>query len=363
MFLKMTSAAILVLLSVTASAEVHVVQAYPTSFVPATVNVVPGDTIHWVYTGGYPHTVTSGSGCSGDGLFHGVLQIPGDTFEWEVPEGGDDVVSYFCQPHCAAGMTGEILVDNSAPTGHVIVVSLQTSNVAMTYESAASGVNSFAFSSEADTTGSFNLGLTTEGGNAILTVTTASSSGVVLLQIRDTTAGTEASLTPGDVTLTYGHTYVLYGANFAGVAGEFDVLISSTSPDPTEEFIKSLTLSGTSSVSTSDSEFMIQAVGAGSAQLTLASPDGPVTIELWYFGDVTSDDATLPPEGAIGSTLQLPIGDSVFNINESHTTQGLLALSSFSESDPPPCPADVNRNGVVDVDDLLMVIVEWGICP
>ena len=29
---------------------------------------------------------------------------------------------------------------------------------------------------------------------------------------------------------------------------------------------------------------------------------------------------------------------------------------------PPPCPADVNHSGIVDVDDLLIVISHWGPC-
>jgi hypothetical protein len=29
----------------------------------------------------------------------------------------------------------------------------------------------------------------------------------------------------------------------------------------------------------------------------------------------------------------------------------------------PPCPADVNNNGVVNIQDLLAVIAAWGNCP
>jgi protocatechuate 3,4-dioxygenase beta subunit/plastocyanin len=92
------------------AAETHTVLANSTSFAPDAIDVAPGDTIVWQYNSGYPHTVTSGVPCTADGLFHGELQSGGDTFTWEVPLDASGDIPYFCEPHCAMGMTGIIEV-------------------------------------------------------------------------------------------------------------------------------------------------------------------------------------------------------------------------------------------------------------
>jgi len=93
-----------------AIAETHTVLANNTTFAPDAIDVAPGDTIVWQYNSGYPHTVTSGVPCTADGLFHGELQNGGDTFTWDVPADASGNISYFCEPHCAMGMTGVITV-------------------------------------------------------------------------------------------------------------------------------------------------------------------------------------------------------------------------------------------------------------
>ena len=62
-------------------ADTYVVTAYPSSWVPDVVNVVPGDIVRFEYGGGSPHTATSGSPCSDDGLFDGALNGSGDYLE------------------------------------------------------------------------------------------------------------------------------------------------------------------------------------------------------------------------------------------------------------------------------------------
>ena len=94
----------------TAMAETHTVLANNTSFVPNTLEVLPGDTIIWQYNSGYPHTVVSGVDCTASGLFYGELPSFGDTFSWEVPLDLSGEFSYFCAPHCGNGMTGLITV-------------------------------------------------------------------------------------------------------------------------------------------------------------------------------------------------------------------------------------------------------------
>ena len=105
-----TSIVATLVLAGSAIAETHTVLANNTTFAPDAIDVAPGDTIVWQYNSGYPHTVTSGVPCTADGLFHGELQNGGDTFTWDVPADASGNISYFCEPHCAMGMTGVITV-------------------------------------------------------------------------------------------------------------------------------------------------------------------------------------------------------------------------------------------------------------
>ncbi|MCH2136564.1 MAG: plastocyanin/azurin family copper-binding protein [Phycisphaerales bacterium] len=100
-------------------ADTHIVQAFAVSFEPAAITVAPGDTVTWQYASGYPHTVTSGSDCLPDGLFDAPLNGSNPTFSWTVPDDATGSVPYFCQPHCAMGMSGVITVEAGPSTIHV----------------------------------------------------------------------------------------------------------------------------------------------------------------------------------------------------------------------------------------------------
>ena len=109
--------AIATLLCVSPSlADTLIVDLYSTSFSPDVVNVVPGDVVRFQYVTGYPHTATSGTPCTPDGLyFDESLNSPGDYFEWTVPDGGPDEIPFFCTPHCNFGMTGVIIISPACP--------------------------------------------------------------------------------------------------------------------------------------------------------------------------------------------------------------------------------------------------------
>lgn len=88
----------------------HVVTQSGFTFSPSTINARPGDTIQWVRTGG-SHTVTSGSACTANGIFSGVLNSTSTTFTWVVPaSAANSTIPYFCNPHCLSGMTASIVV-------------------------------------------------------------------------------------------------------------------------------------------------------------------------------------------------------------------------------------------------------------
>ena len=95
-------------------AETHTVLANNTAFTPDHIEVSPGDTIVWQYNSGYPHSVTSGDSCTADGLFNGELPNFGDTFSWQVPLDASGEIPYFCMPHCGNGMTGHLMVIDSS---------------------------------------------------------------------------------------------------------------------------------------------------------------------------------------------------------------------------------------------------------
>ena len=103
-----------------ASAETFNVYAMGTSFNPDSIVVAPGDTIRWIGVNNPPHTVTSGTSCEADGLFHGELPDYDTSFYWDVPfDATDGEISYFCEPHCNAGMVGTITIFNDTVVRNV----------------------------------------------------------------------------------------------------------------------------------------------------------------------------------------------------------------------------------------------------
>jgi len=107
---RLTSALMLCFVAGRAAGETHTVMAFSTTFEPATVQVAPGDTVTWHYVTGYPHTVTSGDPCTSDGIFDAPLNGSNPSFTWDVPADASGDITYFCQPHCAIGMTGVLQV-------------------------------------------------------------------------------------------------------------------------------------------------------------------------------------------------------------------------------------------------------------
>jgi hypothetical protein len=83
------------------------------SFIPADIAVAPGDTVHWTYVSGGFHTVTSGTPCAADNqFFNDALFDGGPEVTWVVPESlPEQVIPYFCIPHCDFAMTGSITVE------------------------------------------------------------------------------------------------------------------------------------------------------------------------------------------------------------------------------------------------------------
>ncbi len=91
----------------TVAANVSVGPLGGTSFSPVTVTVRKGQAVTWTWEEG-AHSVTSGSACKPDGKFDSSLKTAPDTFTQVFDAEGS--YPYFCTPHCAAGMTGVVVV-------------------------------------------------------------------------------------------------------------------------------------------------------------------------------------------------------------------------------------------------------------
>lgn len=83
------------------------------SFDPPLLQIVEGDSVHWKNFDGVTHTVTSGTNCQPNGLFDSGNLPAGAEFGWRFSEIG--IYPYFCIPHCAGGMTGQVEVLANTP--------------------------------------------------------------------------------------------------------------------------------------------------------------------------------------------------------------------------------------------------------
>ena len=83
-----------------------------TVFTPSTLTIKVGQTVTWKWAGS-GHSVTEADGdpatCTVKaGGFDSTIQATGQTFSHTFSTAG--TVNYFCQPHCASGMRGQIIV-------------------------------------------------------------------------------------------------------------------------------------------------------------------------------------------------------------------------------------------------------------
>jgi len=86
------------------------VQVVDFAFIPSSLNIQTGDTVRWTW-GSSGHTVTSGSGCTPNGLFNSGLRNTG--FEFTFTFNTPGAFPYFCIPHCGIGMVGSVTVSGT----------------------------------------------------------------------------------------------------------------------------------------------------------------------------------------------------------------------------------------------------------
>jgi plastocyanin len=83
------------------------------TFDPASRTINVGDTVTWQWGLGL-HSTTSGIPCLADDRWNSGLQVNPTTFS--VTFTSAETFSYFCELHCAFGMTGEIVVQEPIST-------------------------------------------------------------------------------------------------------------------------------------------------------------------------------------------------------------------------------------------------------
>lgn len=87
----------------------HDINVQDFEFTPNTVDAKSGDTMQWHWVSG-THTVTSGSPCTPDGKFNNAITSGMSTVTYVIPASFSGEIPFFCIPHCAEGMTGNITV-------------------------------------------------------------------------------------------------------------------------------------------------------------------------------------------------------------------------------------------------------------
>ncbi len=91
----------------------------------------------------------------------------------------------------------------------------------------------------------------------------------------------------------------------------------------------------------------------------LNQPGGTGEIEVSYIGDTACSSLTLPAE-IEEAVVAVPAGEHTFEAGSSGSGPWTLYVGIGGETDP--CPEDINGDGTVSVDDLLLVIAAWGPC-
>jgi plastocyanin len=106
---------IFALIVTTASAaNVSVSMAPGDVFSPANISINKGDMVTWTNNDAEPHTATSGSCGTPNGVFNSGTVNSGGTFSFTFNTAGS--FPYYCVFHCALGMVGNITVTDAGTT-------------------------------------------------------------------------------------------------------------------------------------------------------------------------------------------------------------------------------------------------------
>jgi len=370
-----------VILSGSAIADTHTVQANSSSFSPDTLEVSPGDTITWQYNTGYPHTVTSGIPCTPDGLFHSDLNGSNPTFTWDVPMDALGDIPYFCDPHCLMGMHGMISVVGD---GEIINVPGDYPTIQGAIDASSDG-DLIQVSSDTFYEDSLN-----PGGKAITIQGTLNRGGNLATKIDAQQNGSVFRFDSGEGLDTVIKDLVLTGGS-ASYGGGIECFNSS--PTITNcTFLNNTATSGGGMYNSGSSPdlngclFEHNTASYGGGMRNQSS--SPTLVNCIFAGNIA--EGIFGYGGGMANYYSNPVIESCVFENNTVITQGggaynykctpTLADSiicgntpnqvypegSFTdgggntiEDDCSVCSGDINGDGHVGVDDLLAVIADW----
>jgi hypothetical protein len=231
---------------------------------------------------------------------------------------------------------------------------LHSSGGAFSWQEMGSGVNQFNFSSY-DYSDTFEMAFVIEGSVDI------NLGAIDGLAVHAISGGPAPSLVTGDVTFTDGY-YVFSNTNTA--SDEFEITTPGVSPFTTSD--EPLWIEIHSSYSDihwqhRNGQLVYEFTGThflAEFSGILNHSSGPSDEECFWFGSIgTSEGIVLPTEAEQGGAT-IPAGKSSISCGFADVPYRLVL--SFGEEAADPLPEDINGDGVVNVEDLLMLIAAWG---
>ena len=333
-----------------AFADTFVIETDGNTFSPDVVEVAVGDTIRWERTAG-THTATSGAKCMSDGLFDGELSAVSPVFEWVVPEGVDAEIPYFCTPHCGMGMTGTIYV--ASPTANAYALKmLHTSGGNFGWYELGGGSNEWIFQASTSTS-QFSMEFVIDGEIEFTDVYVVGDAEVYTIS-----GGPAPSFSSGTVTFPEGHYVITMGGTAFSEVNFVTPGASSLRGSDTPLWNAISSTEGTVHWQHRNNQLVYEFTSAGDPgwlQATLNNAS-ETTEECFWYGDVSSATIVLPTEGEQGGAV-IPSGLSSI---EGVGTYRLVFTFGDAAVVEDPLPEDINGDGVVDIEDLLMLIAAWG---
>ena len=162
----------------------------------------------------------------------------------------------------------------------------------------------------------------------------------------------------GDVTFTDG--YYVFSYDGSGY-GRFEITTPGVSPFTTSDeplWTDIDIVDADVHWQHRNGQLVYEFTGKGGSYLAaaLSHSSGPSDEECFWFGSIASTDITFPTEAEQGGAT-IPAGESTIVGGGSEPFRLVL---SFGEEAADPLPEDINGDGVVDLEDLLMLIAAWG---
>ena len=231
---------------------------------------------------------------------------------------------------------------------------LHSSGGVFSWQEMGSGVNQFSFLSPNSATATFEMAFVIEGSVDI------NFGDIDGLAVHAISGGPAPAIVTGDVTFTDGY-YVF--SNTGLVLADFQITTPGVSPFTTSDaplWTEINCLYSDIHWQHRNGQLVYEFTGTsfiGEFSGTLNHSSGPSDEECFWFGPITSSSIILPTEAEQGGAT-IPAGIST--ITGDGTVAPYRLVLSFGEEAADPFPEDIDGDGVVNIEDLLMLIAAWG---